>query len=226
MSESRSDANGVAIPDKLQAHEVRITTHGKMKAWVEFALDFFEKNEVRPLTFHTQPAKARPRPPEADTDLPDEPAWDAPAPADQQNPKKQERMPPSLLLVPRLVSVVEIIKREYLKKLDMAGKGCLSGLYQYNELGNIAPPDGEDTETDPQAERARSIAIALKGKNYPKLTKRNACMKVTLCRTQLRHLATKQAITYQKPNVHKLSKSAKARAKKRLQREQPQPSDS
>lgn len=69
--------------------------------------------------------------------------------------------------VPRLVSVVEIIKREYLKKLDLslAEKGCLSGLYQYNELKTFDPPVEEGAPTDPEAERTRSIALALAGKN-------------------------------------------------------------
>ena len=48
-------------------------------------------------------------------------------------------MAPSTTLIPRLVSVVEIIKREYVKKLDpaLAEKGCLAGLHQYNEVGAL-----------------------------------------------------------------------------------------
>lgn len=29
-------------PELANAHEIRITSHGKMNAWVEFALKFFE----------------------------------------------------------------------------------------------------------------------------------------------------------------------------------------
>jgi hypothetical protein len=60
--------------------------------------------------------------------------------------------------ITRLISVVEILKREYLKTLD-ASAGQLTGLHQYNELqweqrGEIAA-EGED--------RASSIARALEG---------------------------------------------------------------
>lgn len=64
----------------------------------------------------------------------------------------------SLALVPRLISVVEIVKREYLKKLDasLAEKGALSGLFQYNELVNAGDPETRET---------RATALALGGKN-------------------------------------------------------------
>ncbi len=77
-------------------------------------------------------------------------------------------MHPSLSLIPRLISVVEIIKREYVKKLDplLAEKGCLSGLHQYNELGTL-DSFGEETEDDQVREERRldSLASALKGTN-------------------------------------------------------------
>jgi hypothetical protein len=54
------------------------------------------------------------------------------------------------LSVPRLISVVEIIKREYLKTL----KGCeTQGLHQYNEIASLK----ESCEVD--------LAQALEGKN-------------------------------------------------------------
>lgn len=41
-----TDANvehvAVSSPDHTSAHEIRITAHGKMQAWVDFALRFFE----------------------------------------------------------------------------------------------------------------------------------------------------------------------------------------
>lgn len=61
--------------------------------------------------------------------------------------------------IPRLISVVEILKREYLKTLDVSA-GQLTGLHQYNALqweqrSEIAA-EGED--------RASTIARALEGK--------------------------------------------------------------
>jgi len=59
--------------------------------------------------------------------------------------------------IPRLISVVEILKREYLKTLDISS-GKATGLHQYNELlwkrGETAN-EGED--------RASAIERALEG---------------------------------------------------------------
>jgi len=64
--------------------------------------------------------------------------------------------------IPRLISVVEILKREYLSALDAdASPGPLTGLHQYNELRwerRDEVPDGGD-------DRAGSIVKALEGKN-------------------------------------------------------------
>ncbi|KAI0762048.1 hypothetical protein BC629DRAFT_1294270 [Irpex lacteus] len=184
-------------PDHTSAHEIRITAHGKMQAWVDFALRFFEDNDARPLTLHTLPATT-------------------------SGTKKKCGIPNSTLLVPRLASVVEIIKREYLKKLDTSladGSGSLSGLYQYNELGEaISSNDGSEA-VDSEEQRSLAISHALSGKKFPKLRQKSAFMKITLCRAPLPDLATRQGITYQKPAVRRLTKTAKARAKKRMRRE-------
>lgn len=72
----------------------------------------------------------------------------------------------SASLVPRLISVVEIVKREFLGKLDtsMTDKGVLSGLYQYNELGHTEACD-EQMEVNAETTRRDSLAVALKAKN-------------------------------------------------------------
>lgn len=36
----------VSSPDHTSTHEIRITAHGKMQAWVDFALRFFEVGPV------------------------------------------------------------------------------------------------------------------------------------------------------------------------------------
>jgi hypothetical protein len=68
------------------------------------------------------------------------------------------RLSNSTITVPRLISVVEIIKREYLKKLETNRSSRLIGLYQYNEIGSLDVPKNE--ESDPA-----TLALALEGKN-------------------------------------------------------------
>ncbi len=168
------------------------------------------------MTLHTLPATTSgPPPPESKNDT-----EEVADPAGQQGTKKKCGIPNSTLLVPRLVSVVEIIKREYLKKLDTSladGSGSLSGLYQYNELGEaISSNDGSEA-VDSEEQRSLAISHALSGKKLyvdsfltpetprsymtdlcqtsPKLRQKSAFMKITLCRAPLPDLATRQGIT-------------------------------
>lgn len=68
-------------------------------------------------------------------------------------------------LVPRLISVVEIVKREYLRKLDagLAKNGALAGLFQYNELGTI-DEDWHSAVTCQETRRSQSMSHVLSGK--------------------------------------------------------------
>jgi len=70
------------------------------------------------------------------------------------------------------VSVVEIIKREYLKSLGLKHPTRLTGLHQYNELGCLEDLEAEDNRMEqdmPQAAneevRVQNIVQALGGKN-------------------------------------------------------------
>ncbi|KAI0353808.1 hypothetical protein OH77DRAFT_1360056, partial [Trametes cingulata] len=192
-------------------HEVRITNHGKIANWVSFALDHLQKYEDRPLVLHTLPAaKGKAHAAEEQTST-----EDRPAPARTNAERRPERLHPSLATIPRLVSVVEIIKREYLKTLDpgLAEAGNLSGLHQYNEVGDLADAGYiEQTEDEEQA-RLESLALALQGRKHLK-QKKIAFMRVTLCRREIPQLIAKGA-TYQPPALRKLSKSARARLKKK-----------
>ena len=78
--------------------------------------------------------------------------------------KGKERMPQSVSNVPRLISVVEIIKREYLKIADTS----LVGLYQYNELSTLEDlglrPDPRPVEEEGgEIARTQAIIQALDG---------------------------------------------------------------
>lgn len=167
MSETPFAATDVPATD---AHEIRITSSGKIQSWVEFALKFFEvrysthiktappkevkENEDRPLVFHTMPAEPRPEP----TEQPD-----PPKPPAERNANK---LHPSLALVPRLVSVAEIVKREYVKLLDtsLAEQGCLSGLHQYNEIVHLDVAASQAGPTDAEEQRLEALTHALQGR--------------------------------------------------------------
>ena len=73
----------------------------------------------------------------------------------------------SMATIPRLVSVVEIIKREYLKTLDatLAGAGLLSGLHQYNEITSLEAEGLVTAAEDEEQGRLEAVARALQGKN-------------------------------------------------------------
>lgn len=47
MAAEPRPVTGVKIPSELASHEMRITQGGKIHAWVEFALKFFEVREFR-----------------------------------------------------------------------------------------------------------------------------------------------------------------------------------
>ncbi|RPD54294.1 hypothetical protein L226DRAFT_555248 [Lentinus tigrinus ALCF2SS1-7] len=191
-------------------HEIRITNHGKINNWVSFALEHLQKYEDRPLVLHTLPA------PKANTPATGEQTATAVA-----EKKAGSGLHPSMATIPRLVSVVEIIKREYLKTLDpaLAESGSLSGLHQYNEVGDLAEAGYEESEGSGRAEQDRqeSLARALQGRNHVQ-QKKIAFMRVTLARKQIPALAAHGA-TYQSPAVRKLNKNVRARLRKKKAKE-------
>ncbi|PCH42601.1 hypothetical protein WOLCODRAFT_120805 [Wolfiporia cocos MD-104 SS10] len=179
---------------------MRIASHGQINAYVTFALDFFQKNPEKSLTLHTLPAAK-------DRDKAAIPA-----------PENKPRMHPSTNTIPRLISVVEIIKREYLKTLDsvLTLEGRLSGLHQYNEIGELEVDDADDAQKDAEERRQKEIIQAMQGKRHLKQRK-VAIMRVTLCRKQLPHLMAKGA-TYQQPALRSLSRAARARLRRKAKR--------
>ncbi|KAF5363376.1 hypothetical protein D9756_000012 [Leucocoprinus leucothites] len=173
--------------DDTGPKQLRITSNGKIKSFVSFALEFFQKYDSRPLVLHTLP-----RDPPGQTK------------GDLNN---------VTLVIPRLISVVEIIKREYIKILVDTHSPRLVGLHQYNQLGTLEDLGyGETVEDDEDDTRDKQIAFALEGKNHIKL-KQTPYLQITLSLEKIPELG--QSATYQPPATRKLSKSAKARAKKR-----------
>lgn len=157
-------------------HPVRITTHGKIKTWVKFALDFLDENEEGSLTFHTLPPPGTPA--SAKT---------------------------SVTTIPRLITVVEIIKREHLERLKARRSSSIAGVHQYNEVSAL-----QDLHSS--CVPSPGVTELLSGSNVQ--VKKTVFMKVTLSRKKLQHLVDRGA-TYQPPLFRTLSKSAKARARRK-----------
>ncbi|KAG7450160.1 uncharacterized protein BT62DRAFT_927467 [Guyanagaster necrorhizus] len=175
--------------------EIRITNHGKIHTWVAFALEYLQKDGSKSIVLHTLPVPRNPQ---------------------ESKPASKGSLSTATTTIPRLISVVEIIKREYIKMLESKQLPKHLGLHQYNEVGSLEDISlgEEDTIlTDKEETRATSIIMALEGKNYPKQVQ-TPFMRITLSHYELPELVVKGA-TYQSPLQRKLSKSAKARAKKR-----------
>ncbi|KAK1220023.1 hypothetical protein PQX77_017230 [Marasmius sp. AFHP31] len=181
-------------------YSIRITSGGKIKSWVSFSLEYLEKDENanRPLVFHTLPATSETT------------GKDAPAPS-----KTACNASNVINTIPRLISVVEIIKREYVKLLETKHSTRLIGLHQYNQTGTLEDLGlaEDDFGVNDEEQRTLELSRALDGKNFPK-QKQTPYMKITLCCIELPDLVTKGA-TYQPPSRRRISKSARARAKKR-----------
>ncbi|KAK0245882.1 hypothetical protein EDD85DRAFT_783653 [Armillaria nabsnona] len=180
--------------------EIRITNHGKMQTWVAFALEHLQKDGSETIVLHTLPTLQNLQ--------------------GSSKPAKGS-LSTATTTIPRLISVVEIIKREYIKILESKHLPRLFGLHQYNEVGSledIGLGEEDTTPEDKEEKRAASIITALEGKNYPKQIQ-TPFMRITLSHCELPELVVKGA-TYQPPLRRKLSKSAKARAKKRERKAQ------
>ncbi|PPQ80243.1 hypothetical protein CVT25_003503 [Psilocybe cyanescens] len=208
--DAQTTSEALNITEGTKQKAIRITGHGKMKQWIASSLTFLETtDEDRTLVFHTLP-----------------PTIDPQATLQQETGKQvsQKSASTSTDLISRLISVVEIIKREYVKNLDAKRSARMIGLHQYNEIGDlealgasITPlvEEGMDEDTA-EAKRSRTIIQALGGKNHPRQSQ-TPFMRVTLSLYEHPKLIENGA-TYQPPIKRKMSKSAKTRAKKRVKK--------
>jgi hypothetical protein len=173
------DASGSASTGpSSEPHYMRITGHGQMRSWVEFALAFFkvrwylkrwvnilltnsqffippsylQDNPDRPLVLHTLPRDAVLS--EGVLDL-------VSIPIDKEDETQPKAAPKTCTEnIPRLISVTEIIKREYLNTT----RTSRVGLHQYNEIGcleDLKPNRIHNThphEVDPDAGTTEGVA--------------------------------------------------------------------
>ncbi|KAL5485768.1 hypothetical protein ACEPAI_6809 [Sanghuangporus weigelae] len=98
----------------------------------------------------------------------------------------------SVLNIPRLVSVVEIIKREYFRELASGSQS--TGLYQYNHLGFIEECALDPGSQDDEGQRQKHIMTVLEGKKHLKQEKM-PYMKITLCTSALPALDSQTTLT-------------------------------
>lgn len=123
-----------------------------------------QENPERPLVLHTLPAVRK-----ESTGSTNPAPQDAAVPTREGQPTpetKKPRIHSAVANVPRLISVAEIIKREYLKTLspEQSEAGKLSGLHQYNEISTFEDDNQGDPEETPEQARQRAITAALQGK--------------------------------------------------------------
>lgn len=167
---------------------------------------YAQENEEKALVLHTFPTVAKTKANErieVDTGDGSEPQA-SPKPQQRTEDQEKRRLSASTTTIPRLISVVEIIKREYLVAMNAKRSLDLVGLYQYNEMGSLEDQVGnERREVEESAEdRAKMITEALNGtKGYVQSTGLSLCavlrwvasvkvarspyMKITLCRKEL-----------------------------------------
>ena len=80
---------------------------------------------------------------------------------------KKRGLPLSTVTIPRLITVAEIIKREYLLAMDAKRMPDLVGLYQYNEIGcteNGVEIEADEENDEGADDRSKMLAEALEGK--------------------------------------------------------------
>lgn len=185
-------------------------------------LNFFEENEEKALVLHTLPAANKGGSIKSGKTVVDAGDSDE-AQLQQENDiamkDKKRGLSPSTLVIPRLITVAEIIKREYLLAMDTKRMPNLVGLYQYNEIGCIE--NGVDNEADEEKDvgaedRMKMLAEALEGKNIK--IEKTPYMRITLCRKELAGMKSRDT-TAQAPLKRKLSRSAKGRLRKRQGKE-------
>ncbi|KAJ3506938.1 hypothetical protein NLJ89_g6576 [Agrocybe chaxingu] len=191
---------------------IRITNSGKIKSWVVVSLAFFEnETQAKSITLHTLPASVG-----------DDASLERVVGKD---PVLRKQTTATISTIPRLISVAEIIKREFVKTLEAKRSSRMKGLHQYNEIGTlealgltVAPATEDGTPLTGEDARSHNILEALSGRNYARQTQ-SPYMRITLSTIERPDLVERGA-TYQPPTIRKLSKSAKARAKKQEKKRQ------
>jgi len=136
---------------------------------------------------------------------------------DPSTSKKPPRLSLCTVHIPRLISIVEIIKREFLTSVSRQNIDHPENpiqLHQYNLVDALE----SDVPGKKEGNEPIDLELALSGKNHLHV-KRTPYMKVILCRRQLPPELVGNA-SYQEPlKPPKRSRSAKSRDRKRRRKE-------
>ncbi|CAE6438944.1 unnamed protein product [Rhizoctonia solani] len=180
--------------DDTSPHSMRIASHGKISLLVAFALKFLKENPRRPLVLHTLPHKSETGATGTEGSEPD---------------AKKRKIESPTTNVARLISVVEIIKREFKD----------GSLHQYNEIGCLDAPSsreggpGVGVPSEPGVERQAALLKVVEGKNHLPI-QRTPYMRITLSQTVLPESQVPNT-TYQPPVVKKQSRGTRKRSRRR-----------
>ncbi|GJJ08664.1 hypothetical protein Clacol_002883 [Clathrus columnatus] len=178
------------------------------------------ENPSRPLVLHTLPTKGKGKGKEID--LKDKEAERVGSQQEQlhenesERPTKQRKFPASVATIPRLITIAEITKRQYVdwaRKRVNPDKSIVPdelriGLHQYNELETL-----EELELENNSIEDNNLIRALSGKNYPK-KELTPHLRITLSVSALPE-SKLQGATYQAPDPFIKSKSARARERRK-----------
>ncbi|KAL7412002.1 hypothetical protein BDY24DRAFT_394266 [Mrakia frigida] len=118
------------VAAETSPHLMRISTQGHLKNYVAFALKFLQENPPRPLTMHTLPPTPTPT------------SAEPLASSSTFKPKPSKARSNTTHLIPKLISTVEIVKREYLALLALDREA------QRLRLREVAKGKGKEVEKD------------------------------------------------------------------------------
>ncbi|KAJ9103630.1 hypothetical protein QFC19_004205 [Naganishia cerealis] len=154
---------------------IRITPSGKLYTYVRHALDHLSEHPDRPVELHTR----LPIPDEEASSAPTLPPIvippttasrkqnltktkaNGPAPAPAAVALEHTRsLLPCTTSIPRLITVLEITKREYLREKSKEGRG----LWQYSRFGGYSREEVGKWETQQRERRMAGAAVAGMGK--------------------------------------------------------------
>ncbi|KAG8908334.1 hypothetical protein FRB99_007260 [Tulasnella sp. 403] len=191
-----------------EPHLLRVGSGSKMKALVKWSIQFLLDNPRRPLTLHTL-----------------SPAESAFVASGMSRHNRDVVTSKNVSLTARLISIVEIIKREYPKALRAQTKQSdpikvldIVTLYQYNEVKCFEDVESQGgTAAVEPVSREEEIMSAFKGKKHLPV-KRTPYMRITLCGRPLPMYEAKGA-TPQVSNS-RLTKIQRVRAAKRAAKKQ------
>ncbi|KAF8339850.1 uncharacterized protein EI90DRAFT_2291931 [Cantharellus anzutake] len=195
-----------------EPHLMRISS-AKMHAYVEWALKFLQENKYRPLVLHTLPVPS--------SRLASEPPQEAETPnaasTTNKRTEKNSMLSHCTTSIPRLVSIVETIKRVFAASmirhnLDNPESPIL--LHQYNLVDSLE----SEASTNQEGNVTIDLESVLSGKNHLQV-KKTPYMKVILCRRKLPQQLVGKA-SYQEPLMPpKKSRSTKSRERKRRRKQ-------